>query len=54
MLYAKIKILLKNYQQPDLWLLLLLTLRASFDGDMFIGNFDFIFLIITFYWIKIE
>lgn len=35
-----------------LWLLLLLSLRASFDGDMFIGNVDFIFLIITFYWIK--
>lgn len=35
-----------------LWLLLLLTIRASFDGDMFVGNFDFIFFIITFYWIK--
>jgi hypothetical protein len=33
-------------------LLTLLTLRAMFDGDMLIGNFDFIFLIITFYWIK--
>lgn len=37
-----------------LWVLLLLTLRASFDGDMFIGNLDFIFLIITFYWVKTE
>ncbi|WP_179009405.1 hypothetical protein [Winogradskyella forsetii] len=37
-----------------LWLLLLLTIRASFDGDMFVGNFDFIFLIITFYWIKTD
>jgi len=46
--YVKLK------QYYSLWLLLLLTLRASFDGDMFIGNFDFIFLIITFYWIKIE
>lgn len=45
-------ITLKQYY--ILLLLLLLTLRASFDGDMFIGNFDFIFLIITFYWIKIE
>lgn len=33
-------------------LLFLLTLRATFDGDMFVGNFDFIFLIVTFYWIK--
>ena len=37
-----------------LGLLMLLTLRALFDGDIFIGNFDFIFLIITFYWIKID
>lgn len=36
------------------WLLMLLTLRAMFDGDMFIGNFDFIFLILTFYWIKTD
>jgi hypothetical protein len=44
----------KTKQYYILWLLLLLTLRASFDGDMFIGNFDFIFLIITFYWIKTD
>ncbi len=35
-----------------LGLLILLTMRASFDGDILIGNFDFIFFIITFYWIK--
>ncbi len=35
-----------------LGLLMLLTLRALFDSDIFIGNFDFIFLILTFYWIK--
>lgn len=44
----------KTKQYYILLLLLLLTLRASFDGDMFIGNFDFIFLIITFYWIKTD
>ncbi len=44
----------KAKQYYILWLLLLLTMRASFDGDMFIGNFDFIFLIITFYWIKTD
>lgn len=37
-----------------LWLLMLLTIRAMFDGDILIGNFDFIFLIMTFYWIKTE
>ena len=36
------------------WLLILLTIRASFDGDILVGNFDFIFFIITFYWIKTE
>ena len=36
------------------WLLMLLTLRAFFDSDILIGNFDFIFFIITFYWIKNE
>lgn len=49
--------LFKYVQQRQyyiLWLLLLLTLRASFDGDMFIGNFDFIFLIVTFYWLKAD
>ncbi len=35
-------------------LLLLLTLRAFFDGDILVGNFDFIFFIVTFYWIKNE
>ena len=43
---------LKTRQYYILGLLLLLTMRALFDGDMFIGNFDFIFFIITFYWIK--
>lgn len=36
------------------WLLLLLILRAFFDSDILIGNFDFIFFIITFYWIKTD
>jgi len=36
------------------WLLILLTTRAFFDSDILIGNFDFIFFIITFYWIKTE
>lgn len=44
----------KARQYYILMLLALLTLRASFDGDMLIGNFDFIFFIITFYWIKID
>ena len=37
-----------------LGILLLLTLRAFFDSDLLIGSFDFIFLIITFYWIKTD
>ncbi len=45
---------IKAKQYYVLGLLLLLAMRASFDGDMFIGNFDFIFLIITFYWIKTD
>tara|TARA_R110002096_G_scaffold229836_1_gene419442 strand:- start:1053 stop:2054 length:1002 start_codon:yes stop_codon:yes gene_type:complete len=45
---------LKAKQYYVFWLLILLTIRASFDGDMFIGNFDFIFLIATFYWIKTD
>ena len=45
---------LKTKQYYILWLLMFLTIRASFDGDMFIGNFDFIFFIITFYWIKTD
>ena len=36
------------------WLLILLTVRASFDSDILVGNFDFIFYIITFYWIKTD
>ncbi len=46
--YLKVK---ENY---IFWLLMLLTLRALFDSDIFIGNFDFIFFIVTFYWIKHE
>ncbi len=45
---------LKTKQYYIFWLLMLLTIRAMFDGDMFIGNFDFIFLIVTFYWIKTD
>lgn len=41
---------LKNYYV--FWLLFLLSLRAFFDSDILIGNFDFIYFIITFYWIK--
>jgi hypothetical protein len=44
----------KAKQYYILGLLILLTMRASFDGDIFIGNFDFIFLILTFYWIKTD
>ncbi|MEQ8217972.1 MAG: hypothetical protein RH981_07045 [Arenibacter sp.] len=43
---------LKERQYYIFWLLILLTIRAFFDSDIFIGNFDFIFLIITFFWIK--
>ena len=42
----------KNYY--IFWLLILLTTRAFFDSDILVGNFDFIFLIITFYWIKTD
>ena len=45
---------LKEKENYIFWLLILLTTRALFDGDMFLGNFDFIFLIITFYWIKTD
>jgi hypothetical protein len=45
---------LKGKQYYIFWLLILLILRAFFDGDMLIGNFDFIFFIITFYWIKTD
>jgi hypothetical protein len=51
LIYSVLKYL-KTKQYYILGLLALLTMRASFDGDMFIGNFDFIFIIITFYWIK--
>lgn len=36
------------------WILILLSIRAFFDSDILIGNFDFIYFIITFYWIKTE
>jgi hypothetical protein len=42
---------LKNKSYYIAGLLLLLSVRALFDSDIFIGNFDFIFYIITFYWI---
>ncbi|WP_179021401.1 hypothetical protein [Winogradskyella forsetii] len=45
---------ISSNQYYILLILLLLAIRASFDGDMFVGNFDFIFLIITFYWIKTD
>lgn len=45
---------LKTKQYYIFWLLLLLTIRAFFDSDILIGNFDFIFFIITFYWIKTD
>lgn len=45
---------IKEKQYYIFWLLILLTTRAFFDSDIFIGNFDFIFLIITFYWIKTD
>ena len=40
----------KNYY--IFWLLILLTLRAFFDSDILVGNFDFMYYIVTFYWIK--
>ncbi|WP_149276977.1 hypothetical protein [Pareuzebyella sediminis] len=45
---------LKKKNNYILWLLILLTMRAFFDSDILIGNFDFIFFIVTFYWIKTE
>jgi len=45
---------LKKKNNYILWLIILLTMRAFFDSDILIGNFDFIFFIITFYWIKTE
>ena len=45
---------LKMKQYYIFWLLTLLIIRASFDGDILIGNFDFIFFIVTFYWIKTD
>jgi hypothetical protein len=45
---------LKEGQNYIFLLLMLLTLRAFFDSDILVGNFDFIFFIITFYWIKTE
>ncbi len=41
---------LKTGQNYVFWLLLLLTIRAFFDSDILIGNFDFVFFIVTFYW----
>ena len=41
---------LKSRNTYIFFLLLLLTIRAFFDSDILIGNFDFIFFIITFYW----
>jgi hypothetical protein len=45
---------LKTKQYYIFWLLTLITTRAFFDSDILIGNFDFIFFIITFYWIKTD
>ncbi len=45
---------LKRKENYIFWLLMLLTIRAFFDADILVGNFDFIFFIITFYWIKTE
>lgn len=45
---------LKAKQYYIFWLLILLTLRAFFDSDILVGNFDFMYYIVTFYWIKNE
>lgn len=45
---------LKERKNYVFWLLILLTLRAMFDSDTLIGNFDFIYLSITFYWTRNE
>lgn len=45
---------LKTKQYYIFWLLILLATRAFFDSDILMGNFDFIFFIITFYWIKTD
>jgi hypothetical protein len=45
-------IYLRTKQYYIFTILFLLTLRALFDSDILIGSFDFIFLIIMFYWIK--
>jgi hypothetical protein len=45
---------MKERNNYILWLLILLTIRACFDSDILVGNFDFIFFIVTFYWIKTE
>ena len=45
---------LQNKQFYIFWLLILLIIRAFFDSDILIGNFDFIFYIIAFYWIKTD
>lgn len=44
----------KTKQYYIFWLLVLLMLRAFFDSDILIGNFDFIFFITAFYWIKTD
>lgn len=41
---------IKTKQNYIFWLLILLTIRAFFDSDILIGNFDFVFFILTFYW----
>ena len=52
--FVSIYTYLKRGNYYIFWLLLLLTIRACFDSDILVGNFDFIFFIITFYWIKTE
>jgi len=41
MLYAKIKILLKNYQQPDLWLLLLLGFSSGLPFLLILSTYSY-------------
>tara|TARA_R110002126_G_scaffold181187_2_gene329919 strand:- start:6970 stop:8031 length:1062 start_codon:yes stop_codon:yes gene_type:complete len=52
LLFVSLLNYLKTKQYYIFWLLMLLILRAFFDSDILIGNFDFIFFIVTFYWIK--
>lgn len=54
LLFVSIFNYLKERQYYIFWLLILLIMRAFFDSDILIGSFDFIFFIVTFYWIKTD